>query len=80
VQSINQLKNLRYTQQHTSHADQLSAWITTRSEHFDQDMPQPFTTFASPGQYNGVRLQQRLLRALFFRVMEGLEPYMQKIF
>jgi hypothetical protein len=80
--SFNELYHLKHSKAHASYLDSAFDYQSSAKQYQEVDLmpPKPFAPFKSPGEYNGAKMSKRLLKALFYRVMELLEPYLQKSF
>jgi hypothetical protein len=79
VNSINEMKRIACTKDHTSYLDHLSECLA-KDLGFECFVPQSFACCNSPGKHNGTELKVSLLKNLFQRVMTTTEPCMQKSF
>ena len=75
--SINEIKNVPHCQQHVSHLDNMSDYLSARAE-LGVDakellVPMPFPPCQLVGEHNGIELKPRLLKKLFIRVSSQIE-------
>jgi len=78
VNMINELHRIRYSMAHISYLDCLVDWAPLFSQ--NKKVKRPFSEFRSVGHFNGVRLDERLLKKLYNSFMAVNEPYMQASF
>ena len=81
VNAFNEIYRLQHSMEHISYLDSLSSY-TGSAENYTEAPPVPkvFSAFSHAGEYNGVALSTGLLKALFFRIMDGMDEYLEKSF
>ena len=69
------MHSINYYKMSLSYYD--TAFDINQNSLFKPTLPDPFPKFISPGEYNGIKLTQRLMKKIFINFMTIHEPYMQ---